>query len=279
MKCYIYFIINQVTKERYVGQTTNFSRRKNEHFTKLEQNCHPNPKLQNAYNKYGKDSFIVEKITFDNLTKDELNEQEKYYIQFYDSKEHGYNLTLGGTGGDCRSKLTFDQYALAYAGNTYYQGMSVRTAKYLNVDSHCITSLAKDESYDNFRQQYKQLSENDKKQYLKKFEEELDVINNPPWVKGQTPDFDTTIKIMSTVATYKRGTEGAINKALGLTKGFMFHLITGNGRQEIKDYYKTLTQEQIQTIGREFFQELNLQSYTRIKLTEEFTDIFKHYNK
>lgn len=84
---------------------------------------------------------------------------------------------------------------------------------------------------------------------------------------------------MSTVATYKRGTEGAINKALGLTKGFMFHLITGNGRQEIKDYYKTLTQEQIQTIGREFFQELNLQSYTRIKLTEEFTDIFKHYNK
>ena len=33
MKCYIYFIINQTTKHRYVGQTTNFSRRKNEHLS------------------------------------------------------------------------------------------------------------------------------------------------------------------------------------------------------------------------------------------------------
>lgn len=28
MKAYIYFIINKVTGERYVGQTTNFARRK-----------------------------------------------------------------------------------------------------------------------------------------------------------------------------------------------------------------------------------------------------------
>ena len=31
MKAYIYFIINKITGERYVGQTTNFVRRKNEH--------------------------------------------------------------------------------------------------------------------------------------------------------------------------------------------------------------------------------------------------------
>ena len=75
MKCYIYFIINQLTNERYVGQTTNFSRRKNEHFEKLKENRHPNPKLQNAYNKYGKENFSIEKITFENLSKEELNKQ------------------------------------------------------------------------------------------------------------------------------------------------------------------------------------------------------------
>ena len=47
MKCYIYFIINQETNQRYVGQTTNFSRRKSEHLTKLRENRHPNLKLQN----------------------------------------------------------------------------------------------------------------------------------------------------------------------------------------------------------------------------------------
>jgi len=53
MKCYIYKIINQVTNEKYVGQTTNFSRRKENHVSALNNNKHPNPKLQNSWNIYG----------------------------------------------------------------------------------------------------------------------------------------------------------------------------------------------------------------------------------
>lgn len=141
MKCYIYFIINQITQERYVGQTTNFTRRKGEHFSKLEYNEHPNPKLQNAYNKYGKENFIIQKICFDDITKEELDDWEIYYIKKYNSYNNGYNLTEGGTGGDFRSRLSFDQFCFAYFGNLKYDGMTVRTGKYLGVDSSCISSI------------------------------------------------------------------------------------------------------------------------------------------
>ena len=180
MKCYIYFIINQETNQRYVGQTTNFSRRKSEHLTKLRENRHPNLKLQNAFNFYGENNFIIEKIKFDNISKTELDEQEKFYIKKYNSYEDGYNLTEGGTGGDTRSKLNFEQYCFLYFGNNKYKGMTNRSSKYIGVDSSCVSALAKGKSYDAFREKALLLSEKEKEEYILKFEKELDIKNNKP---------------------------------------------------------------------------------------------------
>ena len=52
---YIYQIENLVTGIKYYGRTNNPQRRKTTHFRELEQNKHINSKLQNAFNKYGKD--------------------------------------------------------------------------------------------------------------------------------------------------------------------------------------------------------------------------------
>lgn len=277
MKCYIYFIINQLTNERYVGQTTNFSRRKNEHFEKLKENRHPNPKLQNVYNKYGKENFLIEKITFENLSKEELNEQEIYYIDYYNSYEKGYNLTRGGTGGDTKSKLNFDQFCFAYFGNTNYQGMTNRTGRYLGVDSACIAAIAKKKSYDYFREKAELLEDAEKQRYLKDFEEKLDLKNNPPWIKKKTLDDETTFRIMCVVSTYGRGIESAILKNFDLSKGFVFHLMTGNGRMEIKEKYKNTPKEKRIEIGREYFHLWQLQSYSNNKIKEEYKDLFVHY--
>ena len=70
---YIYFIINKITGERYVGQTTNYIRRKGEHLTKLENGVHPNKKLQYKYNYYGIENFYFYKIEYPNITKEELD--------------------------------------------------------------------------------------------------------------------------------------------------------------------------------------------------------------
>lgn len=95
MKCYIYFIINKVNGKRYVGQTTNFSRRKQNHISKLKHHKHDNIKLQNAWDKYGEENFYFEKITYENLTPEELNEEEIHFIEKYDSRENGYNIAPG----------------------------------------------------------------------------------------------------------------------------------------------------------------------------------------
>ena len=278
MKCYIYFIINQITKERYVGQTTNFSRRKGEHFSKLSYNEHPNPKLQNAYNKYGKENFIIQKIQFDDITKEELDEQEIYYIKKYDSYNNGYNLTEGGTGGDLRSKLDFEHFCFAYFGNLKYDGMTTRTGKYLGVDSSCISAIRAKKSYDTFRERADNLSEEDKEKYLKTFEEKMNIENDKPWVKGKTPDEELTFLIMCVVSTYGRGTEQAILKKFGLSKGFIYHLMTGPGRQDVKNQYRQTPKEEIQQIGRKYFEDWKIQTFSNIKIKEKYTNLSSKYN-
>lgn len=277
MKAYIYFIINKITGERYVGQTTNFVRRKNEHLSQLKDKTHINKKLQNAWNKYGENNFIVEKIQYDNISKEELNNEEIKYIKQYDSYNNGYNLTIGGDGGDTRSKLNFEQFCFAYFGNKKYDGMTNRTGKYLGVDSSCIASIKNEKSYDLFRQQAKELSIEEQNNYIERFEKELDIINNPPWVKRKTLDEQTTYEILCVVSTYGRGIERTILNHFDLTKGFVYHLMIGNGRQNIKNKYKNTSKEERQKIGREKFNEWQLQSYSKIKIKEEYKDLFLHY--
>ena len=277
MKAYIYFIINKITGERYVGQTTNFVRRKNEHLSQLKDKTHINKKLQNAWNKYGENNFIVEKIQYDNISKEELNNEEIKYIKQYNSYNNGYNLTIGGDGGDTRSKLNFEQFCFAYFGNKKYNGMTNRTGKYLGVDSSCIASIKNEKSYDLFRQQAKELSIEEQNNYIERFEKELDIINNPPWVKRKTLDEQTTYEILCVVSTYGRGIERTILNHFDLTKGFVYHLMIGNGRQSIKNKYKNTSKEERQKIGREKFNEWQLQSYSKIKIKEEYKDLFLHY--
>jgi hypothetical protein len=57
--------------------------------------------LKQAFTKYGKHNF--EKIIIERcLDSEHLNEREKYWILFYNSKDRniGYNIADGGTGGD-----------------------------------------------------------------------------------------------------------------------------------------------------------------------------------
>jgi group I intron endonuclease len=56
MMC-IYKIENLVNGKFYIGSAKNFSQRKSKHLFKLRRNKHHSPILQNAWNKYGEESF------------------------------------------------------------------------------------------------------------------------------------------------------------------------------------------------------------------------------
>lgn len=77
--CGIYRIVNTTTNECYVGQSQYMKKRVKEHFRLLRLNKHPNPRLQNSFNKYGEKSFRADfEIVVELL--DELDMLEEGYI-------------------------------------------------------------------------------------------------------------------------------------------------------------------------------------------------------
>lgn len=63
--------------------------------------------FHNAINKYGENNFIFEEIDSANSIQ-ELNNKERFWIDFYNSnnKEYGYNLDSGGNNGGRKSDKT-----------------------------------------------------------------------------------------------------------------------------------------------------------------------------
>lgn len=75
IKIGIYVITNTLNNKEYVGSSKNLQQRKQSHFSKLKRGVHENFKLQNSFNKYGKDFFkfnILEECPLEVLLEREL---------------------------------------------------------------------------------------------------------------------------------------------------------------------------------------------------------------
>jgi len=89
----IYLIINLINNKFYVGSAKNLWQRKLTHYRDLRNNKHKNTYLQNSYNKYGSQNFIVvllEKVE----SKDDLIKREQHWIDTLDAcnKDIAYNI-------------------------------------------------------------------------------------------------------------------------------------------------------------------------------------------
>lgn len=266
MKCYIYKIINNLTGEKYVGQTTNFSRRITDHKQQLNSGKHKNPKLQASWNKYGEENFSIIKQQY-NLSKEELDQKEIEEIKKEDSYNNGFNLTLGGDGGNTRGNLTFEQFCFVYFGNKKYNWLCSRTGRYLNIDSSIVSSIAREKSYRWFLEKALLLSENEKQQYILKFEEELNVKENPPKPIKQKLTQTQINQFLSVVSVYGRGAEAAMTRYLGISKGLKNHLVNGSYPNEVTNF-KKLSLAEIEQIATTLFDEENLQQYCNQKINK-----------
>lgn len=94
MKTYSIYKHTLPNQKVYIGQTCDIKRRW--HACNYTGNCY----FYNAIQKYGWEN-ISHEILEDNLTLEEANEREKYYIALYQStnSNYGYNLRMGGDGG------------------------------------------------------------------------------------------------------------------------------------------------------------------------------------
>lgn len=91
----IYKITNRVNGKSYIGQTRDsFNNRWRSHVRKgLKAEASSMNKFYSEMWEIGPEEFTFEVLSY--CSADELNEKEKYYIEFFKSNEWGYNSTGG----------------------------------------------------------------------------------------------------------------------------------------------------------------------------------------
>ncbi len=101
----IYQIKNKLNGKVYIGSTARgFEARFREHRNNLKGNENkPNAHLQNAWNKYGADSFVFE--TLDVVDGEELVPIEQAYLDFFDP-EYNISKVAGSSFGVKRKPKT-----------------------------------------------------------------------------------------------------------------------------------------------------------------------------
>lgn len=100
----VYIIENLITNKIYIGSSTmKVIKRIYHHINMLRANKHKNKYLQNAFNKYGENSFCVSII--ENTEKHNTLEREQYYID-REEKQNLYNINPLASGTPNMSKET-----------------------------------------------------------------------------------------------------------------------------------------------------------------------------
>jgi len=101
--CGVYKIVNLLDGKCYVGSTANFSRREYQHRYRLERNKSEHVRLQNAWNKYGRDAFKFEPIEY--CAPDQRIIREQYWI---DQLKPAYNMrTIAELNTGCKHTQAF----------------------------------------------------------------------------------------------------------------------------------------------------------------------------
>jgi group I intron endonuclease len=92
----IYCIENLTNGKKYIGKSNDIRIRWTQHRYYLKTNNDNCIALQNAYNKYGKESFIYGII--EECEYSEIDKKEIYYIELYKTRnpKYGYNILKGG---------------------------------------------------------------------------------------------------------------------------------------------------------------------------------------
>ena len=128
----IYKIENKVDGKTYIGQSIRGAVRIKEHQRKLRKNIHDNCYLQNAYNKYGEECFLMEIIG--EYNHEELNSIERKLIEENVIKGISYNLESGGSVGKKLSILTRKKISDIQKSKNWVKGEHPRARKVVCID-------------------------------------------------------------------------------------------------------------------------------------------------
>lgn len=116
MKSGIYQIRNLVNGKLYIGSAVNLNARRDTHYSKLKNNTHHSPHLQNSYNKHSREVFKFE-VLF-TCPKEDLIRLEQYCINNY-QPEYNICQVAGSCLGVKRSNETKQKLRDCQLGRTH----------------------------------------------------------------------------------------------------------------------------------------------------------------
>lgn len=130
---YIYKITNQINGKAYIGKTMKtISERWNEHCQDYSRpHCEKRP-LYRAMLKYGVQNFSIEQI--EECSANDLNNRERYWIEYFKTFKEGYNATLGGDG---RAYIDYDLVVANYQQLHNIEAV----AKLMNIHRDSVTNI------------------------------------------------------------------------------------------------------------------------------------------
>lgn len=115
----IYKITNLINNKVYIGYTSKTSEiRFNNHIAVSSTPSYSHIKLYKAFKKYNVDNFTVNTI-YQSKDKNHLVKiMEQYFIDEYNSMDDrfGYNMCVGGQGGNIKSKEILTRDSIRYSG-------------------------------------------------------------------------------------------------------------------------------------------------------------------
>ncbi len=131
MACGIYKIENKINHHIYIGQSVDIKKRWREHRSGAfnKNSVDYDMVIYRAIRKYGLNNFEFSII--EECSKEELNDKEIYWIDYYDSYKNGYNSSKGGDNYEHLGNV-IELYDLDGNYVTEYPNMK-EVAKALNV--------------------------------------------------------------------------------------------------------------------------------------------------
>ena len=93
-RCGIYAIHSKRSGKSYIGSTTDFDRRKQEHFIDLAFGRHSSHLLQAEYDRYGKANLQFKVVEV--CTPDQLEERERFHITKVHAAGRSLNVNVPG---------------------------------------------------------------------------------------------------------------------------------------------------------------------------------------
>lgn len=128
----------------YIGQSVNIKGRAQEHRRALEKGIHNNKIMQNYFNKYGQENFIIEIVEKVENAKN-LTDRENYWASYYNSfdRNKGFNICPIKSSVALNSSFSQKFIGSLNGGSKLTEKEVILICDLLNQDSFTYTEIAK----------------------------------------------------------------------------------------------------------------------------------------